>query len=202
MKWIAPILAYLAVALGLFIVRNAWCALLGFHLAIIVSLVFTKPNIPIKALFTGRDIRFILPSVLLGAASGMILYFFWDEFGIVDDVSIQVEALGLNQANWAAFIAYFALANPLIEEYFWRGYLGSGTTTFYVSDFLYSGFHALILINKVPTGMIMYGLAVLVLAGWFWRQMAQAGRGLLAPVLGHMTADLTILLAVYLNLQG
>ncbi|MGZ9167067.1 MAG: CPBP family glutamic-type intramembrane protease, partial [Anaerolineales bacterium] len=89
------------------------------------------------------------------------------------------------------------LVNPLIEEYFWRGYLGSPTKNLYVSDFLYAGFHTLILWNKVQTPSIIYSLTMLVLAGWFWRQLARVDEGLLAPVLGHMAADFTILMAVY-----
>jgi hypothetical protein len=49
----------------------------------------------------------------------------------------------------------------------------------------------------VPTGSVFFGLAVLVVAGWFWRQIFREDKGLLAPVLGHMAADLTILLVVY-----
>ena len=48
--------------------------------------------------------------------------------------------------------------------------------------------------------MIVYSIAVLILAGWFWRQIARADGGLRAPVLGHMAADFSILTAVYLNL--
>ena len=51
--------------------------------------------------------------------------------------------------------------------------------------------------NKVQPGVILYSLVVLVLAGWFWRQLARADEGLLAPALGHMAADFTILMAVY-----
>ncbi len=39
--------------------------------------------------------------------------------------------------------------------------------------------------------------AILVLAGWLWRQLAREDGGLLAPVLGHMAADFTILMAIY-----
>ena len=67
----------------------------------------------------------------------------------------------------------------------------------YPSDFLYAGFHGLVLMGKVQTGAVVYSLVVLVLAGWFWRQIARADEGLLAPVLGHMAADFTILMAVY-----
>lgn len=197
MKWIAPLLAYLAVAVGLFGYHSAWGTLVGFHLAIILSLLIARPELPIQILFKNSNTRWILASILLGASSGITLYFLWDGFGFARDLPVQVQALGLNSSTWLPFIAYFALVNPLVEEYFWRGYLGSNTSNFAVSDFLYSGFHGMILVDKVQTGMMIYGLAMLVLAGWFWRQVARLDRGLLAAVLGHMAADLSILLAVY-----
>jgi len=92
---------------------------------------------------------------------------------------------------------YFTFVNPFVEEYFWRGYLGSKTKSLHTTDFLYAGYHALVLINKVQTGSIIFSLGVLVLASWFWRQIAREDGGLLAPVLGHMAADLTIMAVVY-----
>jgi membrane protease YdiL (CAAX protease family) len=201
MKWIAPVFVYVAVGLGIFFFHNAWSALLGFHLAIIFSLLLAKPGIPVKILFTSTSIKWILINVLLCGSTGLILFFLWDKFGVAD-VSTYVERIGLNSSTWIPFIAYFTLANPFIEEYFWRGYLGSKTANPYLSDFLYAGFHGLILMNKAPTNMIVYSLAMLVLAGWFWRQIARADQGLLATVLGHMAADLSILTAVYLKLHG
>ena len=109
----------------------------------------------------------------------------------------RLEILGLTGSTWPGFIAYFALVNPFLEEYFWRGFLGNYTYSLYVSDFLYAGFHALILVGKVQTISILGSLITLILAGWFWRQIAREDQGLLAPVLGHMAADFTILLAVY-----
>jgi len=119
---------------------------------------------------------------------------------VAGDLTEQVAALGLNTSNWPLFIAYFASANPFVEEYFWRGYLGSQSKGPQVSDFLYAGYHTLILINKVQTGLILLAVMLLVLAGWFWRQVAREDQGLLAPVLGHMAADFTILMAVYLHM--
>ena len=200
MKWIAPALAYLAVGIGIFLFHSAWGALVGFHLAIIVSLLIARPKLSTTVLFKSTNFKWILVSVLLCGSSGIALYFLWDKFGFANDLAAQVQALGLNSSNWFAFIAYFALINPFVEEYFWRGYFGNPTKSLYIYDFIYSGFHALILIGKVHVYSIIFGLSVLVFAGWLWRQIAREDHGLLAPVLGHMAADFTILMAVYLHM--
>jgi len=202
MKWIAPILVYVAVALGIFYFHSAWGALLGFHVAILSSLLIARPDIPILILGKNINRQWIFVSVLLCGSSGVTLYLLWNSLGFRDDFSAQVESLGLNSLTWPPFILYFALVNPFIEEYFWRGYLGNPTKGLYRSDFLYAGYHAFILIGKLPVGWIVYGLGVLVTAGWFWRQITREGQGLLAPVLGHMAADFTIVLTIYLQAQS
>lgn len=197
MKWLTTILPYLAVALGLFWLQHAWFTLLSFHLAIVVSVLLVRSPIPLKTLFKSNDIRWVVLNILLCGSSGISLYFFWSAFGIRNDLPAQLEAYSLTRSSWPLFITYFALVNPFIEEYFWRGLLGSPTRGLYLSDVLYAGFHALILWGKVRTGAVIYSLVVLTVAGWFWRQLARANEGLLAPVTGHMAADFTILMAVY-----
>lgn len=196
-KWLTPSLPYLAVALGLFGFRNAWAGLLGFHSAIVLALFLTRPPFHPRVLFQSNDVRWVLLSIFLSVGGGVCLHFFWSSFGITDNFSAYIQSIGLNSSNWTAFIAYFTLVNPFLEEYFWRGALGSPAPHPDLSDFFYAGFHALILAGKMPFASTAFGLTVLVLAGWFWRQLARRDRGLLAPVLGHMAADFTILMVLY-----
>lgn len=197
MKWLTPVLPYLAVAIGLLWVHHAFLTLLGFHVAILFSLILARSPIPITILFKSQNIRWVVLNILLCGSSGISLYFLWPYLGLVSNLPAHIESLGLTRDTWPLFITYFTLVNPLIEEYFWRGYLGSPTRWLHPSDFLYAGFHGLILMEKVQTGAVLYSLGVLVLAGWFWRQLAHADEGLLAPMLGHMAADFAILMTIF-----
>ena len=195
-KWLTPILPYLAVWMGFFCFPNAWAALIGFHAAIVISIWVTRTAIPVNTLFRSKNFRWILVSVLIGSSSGIGLYFLWNIFGVASDLPAQLRSIGLTSSAWPIFIVYFVLVNPFIEEYFWRSILASGTKQLYFIDLIYAGYHAMILWGKVHPLSIVFAVLILTLAGWFWRQVARRDNGLLAPVLGHMAADLSILLTV------
>ena len=225
-NWFAPILPYFAVWAGLFLFKNAWFTLIGFHIAIAFVLLVVQPNIPISILFKSKTIgssrrprrrfaskpcaedgagsklhkypKWVVASMLLCGSSGFGLYFLWGIFGIANDLPAQLQSIGLTSSSWPVFIAYFALVNPFVEEYFWRAYLGSATKGFYIGDLVYAGYHGLILMNKVHPISIFFALTCLTFIGWFWRQIVREDGGLLAPILGHMAADFTILWTIYL----
>jgi hypothetical protein len=198
-KWLLPILPYIAVVAGVHLFNNAWLALLGFHASILIMLAIVRPNIPVSVLFKSKSPKWILISVLVCSTSGIGLYLLWNMFAIAPDLPAQLGTMGLSSStSWLAFIAYFSLVNPLIEEYFWRGYLGSNSKKLYLGDAVYAGYHALVLWGKVHPLIILLALMILTSVGWFWRQISREDEGLLAAVLGHMAADFSILFAVYL----
>ena len=87
MKWVAPSLAYLAVGVGLFLFHSAWGALLGFHTAIVLSLLVARPKLPVSVLFRNTQFKWIAWSVLLCGGSGVMLYLLWDRFGLASDLA-------------------------------------------------------------------------------------------------------------------
>src|SRR5262245_43347516 len=127
MKWLTPVFPYLAVSIGIFWFHNAWIALLGFHFGIVISLFLARSQIPITTLFKSTNFRWVLLSAILCGSSGFSLYFLRNLFGMVSDLPTQIESFGLTESTWLLFMTYFVLVNPFVEEYFWRGFLGSPT---------------------------------------------------------------------------
>jgi membrane protease YdiL (CAAX protease family) len=198
-KWFAPILPYLAVWAGLFLFHGAWTALLGFHVAVLFTLLIFHPAVPIRDLFRSETPGWILASTLVCSTSGIGLYILWNYFGIAGDLPEQLRSIGLKSSTWFAFIAYFTLVNPFIEEYFWRGVLGSNVKKLYFGDFVFAGYHVIILWGRVNSFSILFAVIILVSAGWLWRQITREDKGLFAAVLGHMAADFLILLTICLR---
>ena len=196
-KWFAPILPYFAVWAGLFVFKNAWVTLIGFHLAILIALAFLRSSLRVDVFFKPAKLRHIALSVILSASSGLGLYLLWNIFGIVADFPARLAVLGLNSSTWVVFILYFSLVNPFIEEYFWRGNLGSDTRRLYLGDVVYAGYHLMIVWDKARMWSVLVIFFVLISAGWLWRQLYRRDGSLLAPVLGHIAGDLSILLAVF-----
>ncbi len=198
MNLLISILPYLAVWVGLFLFKNAWFTLIGFHAVILLTLLVMKPAIPFAILFKSKSAKWILFSVFFCSTSGFGLYFLWDVFGVASDLPAQLQTLGLNTTSWIPFIAYFSLINPFVEEYFWRGVLGSETKYLHMGDLAYASYHAMILWGRAYPFSILFAVIILISAGWLWRQMLRKDNGLLAAVLGHMAADFSILMTIYM----
>lgn len=198
-KWTAPILPYLAVAAGMFIFRNAWAALLGFHAAILLTLANARPAIPFSSLLKSRSPRRLAANILLGLLAGVVLYFLWDHLGTPPTLAADLRASGLGPGTWAPFILYFTLVNPPLEEVFWRVFLGSDARGFVPMDLVFAAYHLMILAGRASPLSLLLALACLVFIAWFWRQTAREDGGLLGPVLGHMAADLSILVCILLR---
>ncbi|GAB4492860.1 MAG: hypothetical protein Fur0016_13170 [Anaerolineales bacterium] len=191
------ILPYFAVAFGILTLRSAWGALIGFHLGLLPLLLTNRERIhPLLALVS---MHLVLPFALLGLMTGLGLWLTWPLTGIPSDYPARVEALGLRKETWLLFIAYFTLVNPFLEETYWRGILGSESHLPQPVDFLFAGYHLVILALFAWPSWVVIGFFILIGASWFWRQLARRAKSLLPAVLFHATADASILLVLYLK---
>lgn len=190
------ILPYLTVLFGIMSLRNAWGALIGFHLSLLPALIKYGRNITPRFL-APVSMKIILPAALTGLAAGLGLWFLWPYSVGQAGFAVRLSALGLSGKVWPPFIIYFTLVNPILEELYWRMILTSASPYPVAVDFLFAGYHLLILNLFVSVGWLVLAFVVLGAASWFWRQISRYTNSLLPAVLSHMLADFSILLVIY-----
>lgn len=191
------ILPYLAVYWGILTLRSAWGALIGFHLALLPLLLSNQERThPLLAPISTRN---LIPVAFAGLSAGLGLWLIWPLTGIPPDYPARVEALGLRQDTWLPFIIYFTLINPFLEETYWRGILGSDSRLPQPVDFLFAGYHIVIIALFASPPWSLLGFLILAGAGWLWRQISRQTKSLLPAALFHMLADFSILAVLYLK---
>jgi hypothetical protein len=94
-------------------------------------------------------------------------------------------------------VAYYVLLNPFLEEYYWRGFLGSSAKRPVLNDFLFAGYHLIVLARTLDLIWLVVVFLCLCGAAWFWRQISRITGGLLAAYISHMAADITVILSIY-----
>lgn len=190
------ILPYLAVFLGMLTLRSAWGALVGFHLALLPLLVTRRQTFSPRFL-APLSKSILLPVAATGLSAGLGLWFIWPAAGLPADFSARVAVLGLSGLIWLPFIAYFTLVNPWLEEAYWRDALTSPSPYPAPVDFLFAGYHLIILSLFVRPVWMLIAFLILTTASWFWRQVSRYTGSLMPAVLSHMLADFSILMVLY-----
>jgi hypothetical protein len=178
--------------------RSAWGALVGFHLTLLPLLV-TRRQIISPRFLSPVSMKLLLPVAAAGLSAGLGLWLLWPYVGIPADFPARVAALGLSGLIWPFFIAYFTLVNPWLEEAYWRDVLASSSTHPALVDFLFAGYHLIILGLFVSPAWMLFAFVILSAAGWSWRQVSRYTGSLLPAALSHLLADFSILMVLYLK---
>ena len=92
--------------------------------------------------------------------------------------------------------------NPVLEEWYWRGVLGSPSRMPTPNDAAFAGYHVLVLAVFVPWPWALAVAVVLVGAAWLWRQLVARHGGLVIPVVTHAVADLSVIVTAELIVRG
>lgn len=196
-KILPPLIPYIAVSLGLLVFHNAWLAILGYHAGMVAVMSLSKTGIPLKQAFKHYRYSVLFLAALVGAGGGLLLNILWPFLSVPDGINSYIRSIGLNELTWPVFLAYFILVNPLIEEYYWRGCLAGAGKGVELNDFLFSGYHLIVLAGQIAPLWLIVVFFTLTIAAWLWRQMNRLNGGLLASVISHVAADITVMLTIY-----
>jgi hypothetical protein len=196
-KILPPIVPYITVSIGLLVFHNAWIAILSYHVCMVAVITFSRTGFGLNQIFPGKRYWILFITALVGASGGITLYLIWPLLSVPADINLYVQSVGLNEQAWPAFLAYFVLINPWIEEYYWRGCFASPARGITLNDFLFSGYHLIVLAGHIGIIWLLAVLLALTLAAWFWRQMNRLNGGLLASIVSHMAADVTVILTIF-----
>jgi len=196
LRFLWVVIPYVCVFLGIIVLHSGWGALIGFHLGLMPVLILNW-RVVSRSVFVPVAWHKLWPVATSGFIAGPGLWLLWICFGVPPEFQLKVASLGLAGANWPIFIAYFTIVNPWLEEAFWRGILTSPSRYPAMIDFLFAGYHLIILSMFVGLAWMMFAFVVLSTAGWLWRRVSRYTHSLLPAVLAHMLADLTILCVLY-----
>lgn len=194
---IAPLIPYITVGAGLLIFHSAWTAILSYHIGMAIILLLFGAEIPLKRLLQSNSYKIPIFTSVIGASGGILLYALWPLLSVPENVNSYIQNIGLTEKTWTLFLAYYILVNPLLEEYYWRGYLGSNSKRIEVNDFLFSAYHVIVLAGKMSLMWLVAVFLILSVAAWFWRQIDGRSEGLLASMMSHIAADITIIFTIY-----
>jgi membrane protease YdiL (CAAX protease family) len=196
-RWLPALIPYVAMVIGLHLLGSAWISFLIYH-GLVLCTVWRDADLRYD-LLRGWHPIVGLGAVAFGITGGAMVYFLAPYAGInATLINPAIAKLGLAGTGWLLFVIYHMLVNPWFEEIFWRGKLGNDSLKPVPGDFLFAGYHLLVVMFFLEWIWIVLSFAVLVAAAWLWRQLRRRYGGLMLPVLSHMAADGSIMAVVYL----
>ncbi len=194
LRYVAPWIPYGAVLIGLHLLSNAWTAMLLYHAGMAAVITATRSWTRPRSAATPACRRAAWSTIGPAALAGPSLLLIMPLMDVENlELRTFLEGLGLSGTAWILFILHFSLINPVLEEFFWRGYLGSPARGITASDVLFAGYHVLVLIKLLPLGWAVAATAALIVAAWTWRQSMRPCEGTLTPILSHAAADISVI---------
>jgi hypothetical protein len=193
----AALVPYVTIGIGVFVFSNVWAAVLGYHVVMAGILFFAGRRISFSQIRESRNYAILIVTCVMGAAGGLLLYLLWPVLAASAEVNLFLRNIGFTAGMWPYFIVYFVLVNPWLEEFYWRGFLGSDSKWMTPNDLLFSGYHVMLMAGKVGIIWLIILFIVLSLVAWFWRQADRWNKGISASVISHFAADISIILVIY-----
>lgn len=203
LKSLAPAIPSLAVIIGLYLLENAWAAILLYHAGLVIVLTLGKPGGVTHAFRSGWHAPAAMAASIVCAAGGGLIYVLWPHIALEDVMlSETLSRVGLAGTSWWLFGVYFVVVHPVLEEIGWRCYLAPARQRPHPIDMAFAGYHVLVLVLFVTPFWVVIAFAVLVFASWGWRWVVRWKSGLGVALVSHAAANLCIFLAATFVARG
>lgn len=197
LKQVSPLIPYISVVLGLYVLGSAWLAIVFYHVGVLAVVLVSKVSLGSRWIRSDR-LGWWLSTTSVFALGGVALYALWPcTLPSCDLVKERLADYGITRQVWPLFAIYFCLANSFVEEIFWRGYLRDDSHLPTTNDFAFAGYHAAVLIAFASLIWAPLVVFVCIFAAWLWRIMHRATGSLMLPIVTHFVADVSIAIAVY-----
>ncbi|MBN2104437.1 CPBP family intramembrane metalloprotease [bacterium] len=188
----ALLLPYISIGVGLYCLKGGWLAILFYHAGMVLFLILDKKRPPFRQMFRGwhKTWAWLIPLCGLG---GISIYLLWPWMQQQLDLDTMLTKYGLSGWKWTAFLIYYSLGHPPLEEFYWRGYLGHKSKKVRIEDLAFGGYHFFTMICFVGWPWALLSCTILTGTAWLWRQIVRETGGLLVPVLTHIVADISVI---------
>jgi len=192
------LLPYPAIYTGLYLLKNVWVAMISYHLLLLLVNIAYFKNYTVKNMLHGFNLQKATIFIIPAALNGLVIYLLWP-FIKLEHINLaeKLTELGIYGKLWCLFIPYYVIITPWLEEYFWRGILGSDKKLPDVSDILYAGYHILVLLLFIKLFWSILTFIILVFTAWMWRSTKIKYKGLYIPLLSHIVADASTVVAIF-----
>ena len=197
MRLVACTVPYVAVLIGVHLLKSGWAAILLYHAGMLALLPLLGGLRPLRACARGWSARAFVLLVIPCLSSGPALFVLVPYVAPSLDLGAALDSLGLRGGSWLVFMAYYAIVNPWLEEGYWRGVLASSSPSITASDVFFGGYHVLVLVYFIAWWWGLLVAALLMGVAWVWRKVATRCGGVLIPALTHLAADASVILAVH-----
>ena len=203
MNLLAALVPYVAVLLGMYLFHNAWLTILLYHAGVIAFLLYRKPSGVWHRMWAGMKSPLLVPGILGCALAAPILYFMWPWFASSNPVlPAWMAHYGLSGLAWTLLIPYFSIVHPILEEVHWRGISPERITWICWQDFLFAGYHVLVLFQVIRAPWLFFVFSILLGSSVFWRWTVARYGGYGIAIASHVAADTAVIIGVQFLLQA
>lgn len=199
----AASIPFVAVAVGLYLLSNAWVAIAIYYSGVIIYVHLIGREQIAACLFKGWNSKSLLVCAPVFASAGGAVLWLWPH-AVLPGVSLAgyMSDTGLGEWRFTVFAIVFCLINPVMEEVFWRGCFASNPGRPSWTDAAFAGYHVPVALMVTDNALSVTAFTVLFLTAWYLRYLRYRLNGLATAILAHLIADISIMTAFWLLLKN